>query len=179
MSTCEGVESICKNKQVRERIPKSIGPVPENFGDQVALGHIIARKIRNQGFRGQTAALAMVDRATSFKWGKAQLQKTGAANLEALQQFQGPDAKDQIKYVWSDATPEIIYAANKLGVRGNHDTSAPGDSQGNGIAENNNRDIKMCAASLLSHAGIPLAYWPLAMPFRTKCSNCGRHVSIL
>jgi hypothetical protein len=55
----------------------------------------------------------MVDRATGFKWGKSQLQKTGAANLEALQRFQGPDAKDEIKYVWSDAAPEITWSSGK------------------------------------------------------------------
>jgi hypothetical protein len=112
-ATCQraealGVKPARENKKARGRIPKSIGPVPENFGDQVALDHIIARNVRNLGFRRQTAALAMVDTATGFKWGKAQVQKTGAANLEALQRLQGPDAKDKIKYVWSDAAPEII-----------------------------------------------------------------------
>jgi hypothetical protein len=96
--------------------------------------------------------------------GKAQVQKTGDANFEALQRFQGPDAKDKIKYVWSDTTPEIMSAIQQLGVRGDHDNSIPGGSQGNGLAENNDRDIKMGAASLLAHAGLPLACWPIAMP---------------
>jgi hypothetical protein len=62
-----------------------------------------------------------------------------------------------------------------LGIRGNHDASAPGDSQANGVAENHNRDIELCAASLLAHAGIPLAYWPLALP----CYCFGRNVAII
>jgi hypothetical protein len=94
------VKHINKNKKAKEMIPRSIDPVPENFGDEVILDKIIARSIRNLGFRGQTAALAMLDRATGFQWGKAQVQKTGDANLEALQRFQAPDAKDKIKYVW-------------------------------------------------------------------------------
>jgi hypothetical protein len=62
-----------------------------------------------------------------------------------------------------------------LGIRGNHDTSVPGDSQAKSVAEDNNRDIEMGAASLLAHAGIPLAYWPLALP----CFCFGRNVAIV
>jgi hypothetical protein len=116
----------------------------------------------------------MVDRTTGFEWGKGQKRKTGAANFEVLQRFQRPDEKDKIKHIWSDAAPEIIYAATKLGICGNHDTSVPGDSQGDGIAENNDRDVKMGAASLLAHAGFPLAYWPLAMP----CYCFGQNAAI-
>jgi hypothetical protein len=167
------VKRIRKDK-AQERIRKSKSPAPENFGDQVALGHIIARNIRNLGFRGQTASRTLVDRATGFECGKGRKQKTGAANLVVMQRFQGRDDKGEIKYVWSDAPPEIIYAAAKLGIRGNHDASIPGDSQSDGIAENNNRDIKMGTASLLAHAGVPLAYWPLALP----CYCFGRNVAI-
>jgi hypothetical protein len=46
-----------------------------------------------------------------------------------------------------------------MGLGGCHDKSAPGDSQGNGTAENNNRDIKMGTAAFIAHAGMPLAYW--------------------
>jgi hypothetical protein len=118
--------------------------------------------------------LTLVDRAAGFRWGKGRKKKTGAANLEVAQRFHGPDIKDEIKYVWSDAAPEIICATIALGVRGNHDTSVPGDSQGNGVAENNNRDIKMGAASLLAHASVPLAYWLLALP----CYCFGQNMAI-
>jgi hypothetical protein len=92
-----------------------------------------------------------------------------------MQKFQGPDDEDKIKYVWSDAAPETSYATAALGIRGDHDTSVAGDSQANGVAENSNRDIEMGAASLLVHAGIPLAYWRLASP----CYSFGRNVAII
>jgi hypothetical protein len=169
------VKHLRANKKARERVSKSKGPAPENFGDQVTLEQIIARNVRNVGFRRQTAALTMVNRMTGFKWGEWQKLKTGAANLEVLQRFQGPDEKDKIKYIWSDAAPDIIYATTRLGIRGNHDTSAVGDSQGDGNAENNNRDIKMGTESLLAHAGVPLAFWPLAMP----CYCFGQNAAIM
>jgi hypothetical protein len=162
-------------KKAQHRIRKSRGPIPDNFGDQVTLDHIISRNLQNLGCGGQTSALTLMDRATGFRWGKGLMKKTGAANLEVMQKFQGPDAKDRIKYVGSDAAPEISYAATALGLRGDHDTSVPGDSQANGIAENNNRDIKMGTISLLAHVGIPLAYWPLALP----CHCFGHNVAII
>jgi hypothetical protein len=81
-----------------------------------------------------------MDRSTGFRWGKGLRPKVGKANLEVVQPFHGPDPENNIKYVWSDA-PEISFAISELGIRGNHDISIFGDSQGNGIAGNNNRDI--------------------------------------
>jgi hypothetical protein len=151
--------------------------VPEKFDGQVALDHIVARNEHHRVFKGQTRALTLADRAAGFRWGRGFRQKTGRANLEVVQQFQGPDPADKIKYVWYDAASEISYAAVEMGIRGNQDASVPGDSQGDGVAENNNQDIKMVTASLLAHAGIPLAYWPLAIGvavlwFRTQCGDC-------
>jgi hypothetical protein len=62
-----------------------------------------------------------------------------------------------------------------LGIGGFHDANIPGDSQGNGVAENNNRDIKSGAAALLSHAGMPIAYWPYAI----QCYCFGRNAAIV
>jgi hypothetical protein len=127
---CESIESEAYSQR-RRRGAEFASPKVRylDFDDQVALDHIIARNPRNLGFQGQTAAITLVDRATGFKWGGRQKQKTGAANLEVVQRFQGPDDEDEIKYVWSDAAPEIIYAITKLGIRGDRDTSIPGDSQ--------------------------------------------------
>jgi hypothetical protein len=38
------------------------------------------------------------------------------------------------------------------------------------VAENNSRDIKSGTAALLSHAGMPLAYWPYAI--QCYCFGC-------
>jgi hypothetical protein len=163
------------SKKAINRAHKFQGPMPENFGDQVILEHIIARNERNLGFAKQTCAFTFMNRAIDFRWGKGFRKKTGEANLEVMRKFQGPDPKDKIKYIWSDAAPEISYATKALGIRGNHDASVPGDSQGNGVTENNNRDTKMGTASLLTHAGVPLAYWPLALP----CYCFGHNAAIV
>ena len=107
------------------------------------MDHTIVRNELNHGFKGQTNAITIMDRATGFRWGKGLRVKTGEANLEVIQRFQGPREEDEIKYAYSDAAPEILWASKQMGIRGNHDTSVPGDSQGNGVAENNNRDIEM------------------------------------
>jgi hypothetical protein len=116
-------------KKAENRIHKSRGPIPEKFGDQVTLDHIIARNEGNRGFKGRTSALTFTDRATGFRWGRHLRQKTGGANLEVVRKFQRSDPADKIKYVWSDAAPEISFATAKMGIRGNYDTSVPRDSQ--------------------------------------------------
>jgi hypothetical protein len=127
------------------------------------------------GYGKQRNVFTLIDAAADFRWGKARKQKTGDENLEVMQKFQGSDPKDEIKYVYSDAAPEIAYVVEKMGLGGCHDTSTPGDSQGNGTAENNNRDIKMGAAALITHAGMPLAYWPFALP----CYCFGHNTTIV
>jgi hypothetical protein len=81
-----------------------------------------------------------------------------------MQRFQGLLGEDKIKYIYSDDAPEIPYAVKELGVKGFRDTPPPGDSRANGVAENNNRDTKLGTAALMTHAGVLLAYWPLALP---------------
>jgi hypothetical protein len=146
---------IRTSKKARRGVRKFQGPIPEK-SDQVTLDHVIARNERNLGFAKQTNVFACIRRAIHFRWGKGFRKKTGVANLEAMRKLQGPDPKDKIKHIYSDAAPEIRYATKALGIRSIHDTSAPGDSQGNEVAENNNRDIKMGAAALPTHAGMPL-----------------------
>jgi hypothetical protein len=162
-------------RNAENMIHKSRGPIPQKFGDQVTMDHIIVRSELNRGFKGQTNAITIMDRATGFRWGKGLRAKTGEANLEVIQRFQGRCAEDKIKHAYSDAVPEILWATKPMGIRGNHDTSILGDSQSNGIAENNNRDIKMGAAALLTHEGMPLAYWPLALP----CYCFGHNAAIV
>jgi hypothetical protein len=77
--------------------------------------------------------------------------------------------------VYSGAAPEIAYVVEKLGLAGYHDKSTPGDSQGNGTAENDNRDIKMGATAFIAHAGMPPACWPFALP----CYCFGRNTTIV
>jgi hypothetical protein len=60
---------IGTSKNARSRVRKSQGQIPEHFGDQVALDHIIARSERNLGFAKQTNAFTLADRATDFRWG--------------------------------------------------------------------------------------------------------------
>jgi hypothetical protein len=64
-------------RKAENRIRKSRGLIPEKFGDQVTLDHIIARDEHNRGFKGQTSALTLMDRATGFRWG------TGLRQTEA------------------------------------------------------------------------------------------------
>jgi hypothetical protein len=177
VSACEGFESKTHpySQKGQKRVRETQVVMPENFGDRVTMDRIIARSARNRGFAKQSIAFALIDAATDFRWGKGFRNKTGVANLEVMQKFQGPDPKDKIKYVYSDAAPEILYATKAMGIRGVHDTSTPGDSQGHGVAGNNNRDIKMGTAALLTHAGIPLASWPLAL----LCYCFGRNAAVI
>jgi hypothetical protein len=92
-----------------------------------------------------------------------------------MRKYRGPEPEDEMKYVYSDAAPEIAYAVQAMGVSGVRVASTPGDSQGDGIAGNNNRDIEMGTAALVAHSGMPLAYWPLALP----CYCFGRNTAIV
>jgi hypothetical protein len=117
----------------------------------------------------------MMDRATSFRWGKGLRRHTGEANLQAVREFQGPREDDKIKCMCSASAPEILYVSRQMGIGGFHDANILGDSQGDGVAENNNRDIKSGTAALLSRAGVPLAYWPYAI----QCYCFGRNAAIV
>jgi hypothetical protein len=166
---------IRTSKQALKRVRKIQAVRPEKFGDRVTLDHIIARSERNMGYGEQQNAITLIDAATDFRWGKDQKYNSGEENLQVLQKVQGPDPTDKIKYVYSDAAPEIAYVVEKKGLGGCHDKSTPGDSQGNSAAENNNRDTKMGTAALITHAGVPLAYWPLALP----CYCFGHNTTIM
>jgi hypothetical protein len=74
-------------EKAENRIRKSRGPLPEKFGDQVTLDHIVARNEHKRGFKGQTSALTLMDRATGLRWGRGLRQKTGRANLEVMRKF--------------------------------------------------------------------------------------------
>ena len=154
---------------------KSRGPIPVKFGDQVTLDHIIALREINHGCGGETNAITMMDRALSFRWAKGLTRRTGANNLQAVREFQGAREEDKIKHMYSDSAIELLYVSRNMGIGGFHDTNIPGDSQGNGVAENNNRDIKSGTAALLSHAGMPLAYWPYAI----QCYCFGRNAAVV
>jgi hypothetical protein len=168
-------QRVRASKKAWERVRKIQAVRPEKFGDRVTLDHIIARNERTVGYGKQQNAITLIDAASDFRWGKAQRYKTGKENLEVMRKFQGSDPKDKIKYAYSDAAPEIAYVVKKMGLGGYHDISTPGDSQGNGAAENNNTDIKMAAAALITHTGMPLAYWPFALP----CCCFGHDTAIM
>jgi hypothetical protein len=61
----------------------------------------------------------------------------GPSCLETIQRFQGPSPPEKIKYLHTAKAREIIYAAEKLDIRGARDNPPPGDSRANGVAENN------------------------------------------
>jgi hypothetical protein len=166
--TCEQAEAqrikhLQAARKSENRIHKSLGPIPVKFGDQITLDQIICHRDNNHGCGGETNAITMIDRALSFRWAKGFTRHTGANNLRAVQEFQGAREEDKIKYMYSDSALELLYVSRNMGIGGFHDTNIPGDSQGNGVAENNNRDIKSGVAALLLHARMPLAYWPYAI----------------
>jgi hypothetical protein len=163
-----------RNK-AESRIQKSRGPQPEKFGAQVILDHIIAERKANEGYKGQTAALPLIDRAANFPWGRRLLDEGGKSCLEVMRRSQGPLEDDEINYVCFDNAPEISDAIEELGVKGFHDTPPPGDSRANGVAECHNKDIKLGTAATMTRAGMPLAYWPLALP----CYCFGTNIAVL
>jgi hypothetical protein len=154
---------------------KSRGPILVEFGDQITLDQIICHRDNNHGCGGETNAITMIDRALSFRWAKGLTRHTGANNLQAVREFQGAREEDKIKHMCSDSAVELLCVSRNMGIGGFHDTNVPGDSQGDGVAENNNRDIKSGTAALLSHAGMPLAYWPYAI----QCYCFGRYAAVV
>jgi hypothetical protein len=80
-------------KKARRRVHKILAVRPEKFGDRVTLDHIVARNERNMGYAKQQNALTIIDAATDFRWGKAQKNRTGEANLEVMQKFKGQARK--------------------------------------------------------------------------------------
>jgi hypothetical protein len=169
------VKHFRATRKSENRIRKSLGPILVKFGDQVTLDQIICRHDNNHGYDGQTIAIAMIDRALNFRWAKGFIRHAGENNLQAVREFRGAREEDKIKYMCSDSALELLCASRKLGIGGFRDTNIPGDSQGDGVAENNNRDIKSGVAALLLRAGIPLAYWPYAI----QCYCFGRNVAVV
>jgi hypothetical protein len=158
-------------RKSESRIHKSRGPIPVRFCDQITLGQIICHRDNNHGCGGETNAITMIDRALSFRWAKRLTRHAGANNLQAVREFQGAREEDKIMCMCSDSALELTYVSRNMGIAGFHDTNIPGDSQGTGVAENNNRDIKSGIAALLSHAGMPLTYWRYAI----RCYCFGRN----
>jgi hypothetical protein len=169
------IKHLRATRKSENRIRKSLGPIPVKFGDQVTLDQIICRHDNNHGYDGRTIAITMIDRALNFRWAKGFIRHTGENNLQAVREFRGAREEDKIKYMCSDSALELLYVSRKLGIGGFRDTNIPGDSQGDGVAENNNRDIKSGTAALLLRAGIPLAYWPYAI----QCYCVGRNVAVV
>jgi hypothetical protein len=64
------VRHLRATRKAENAMRKSRGPVPLKFGDQVAMDHIIVRSELNHGYKGQTNALTMMDRAAGFSLGK-------------------------------------------------------------------------------------------------------------
>jgi hypothetical protein len=118
---------------------------------------------------GKTNAFTMIDRALSFRWAKGFMRHTRATNLQAVQEFQGAREEDKIKYMYSDSALELLYVSRNMGIGGFHDTNIPGDSQGDGVAENNNRDIMSALLRFFRMQGCRLHIGP--MPFNAIVSD--------
>ena len=78
--------------------------------------------------------------------------------MKALQTLQGPDT---IKRMHSDNAGEIESACSAAGIP--HGTCKPDDKQSNGMAEQMVQEVKVGTAAALEQAGLPHAYWHLAM----------------
>jgi hypothetical protein len=76
----------------------------------VTLDHIIAKRDLERGYKGQTTALTLIDRATNFRWGRGLQDKGGKSCSEVMRRFQGTFGEDKINYVYSDNAPEDSYA---------------------------------------------------------------------
>jgi hypothetical protein len=182
-SEAQRIKHLRAARKSESRMRKSRGPIPVKFGDQITLDQIVCHRDNNHGCGGETNAITMIDRALSFRWAKGLTRHTAkgltrhtaANNLQVVQEFQGAREEDKIKYMCSDSAVELLYVSRRMGIGGFHDTNIPGDSQGNGVAENNNRDVKSGTAALLSHAGMPLAYWPYAI----QCYCFGRNSAVV
>ena len=71
--------------------------------------------------------------------------------IEALQMLVGADEK--VKSFYTDAAPELIKAAKKLGWR--HPTALPGRPQTNGIAERAVKQVLNGTRTVLKSSGLP------------------------
>ena len=133
---------------------------PTFFLEKVAVDHMIVRD--EIGYHGETCAFVMVDVFSGFT-SMAPCQHKSAEEVElSLRRFCGKK-KPGIVQVSSDRAPEIKKALFDLGFAS--EPSAPYQKIKNALAESTIRTIKGMASSILTHAGLDLQYWPLALKY--------------
>ena len=128
------------------------------WGQCLTADHIITRNKRSLSFMGHKAAIGMLDLGCNWKelWAVPGKDSVHARHVLINVQGSGP----KIKRFYSDSSPELIQAAQELGIP--HDQGTPGIKPRNGVGERVGRDLLEGARCILIHAGLPHKLWPLA-----------------
>ena len=109
----------------------------KHWGDCVTADHIITRNKKSLSYMGHKAAIGMDDVASGWQelWAVADKKAAHAKHMLIDVQGDGP----KIKLFHSDSSPELIEAAEDLGIP--HRKAPPGVKQANSIAERAGRAL--------------------------------------
>ena len=126
---CASCQRAKHQAKPARRKAKRLEDPPTQFGDIVTSDHMITQSQQDQGTRGETTCMVMLDRATSFIGVYPLASKTAEDAREALGHFLGGSS---VKIFHTDCSGELAKAARELGIT--HDTSTPGRPTSNGVA---------------------------------------------
>ena len=146
----------------------------EAYGDHITIDLIIAKDLRDCGFDDQKVSLIVKDVYTNFRHVYPSAKKDCEQVLDDLLRFTGVD--DNIKVVYSDNAPELIYGVKQLDKSIRHVASREYAAQS--VAEREVRIVLDGARSNLVQSGFPEKFWPLAAQHHTMALNLTKRADV-
>ena len=153
MSTgCPVCADMVKRKQCRRVKPENVvfvDEVPPRFGALITADHMVIGVDDEQGRKGETHALMVLDVGTGRMRSHPAHDRDSDETFRSLQHAVG--WKEKVGRFYSDNAGELVKAGKRLGCR--HDLATPHRSQTNGKAERHVQLMEHGARSAL-HAAV-------------------------
>ena len=128
------------------------------WGDIVTADHMDTKRIKVQGFSGETDVFVIKDLFSGLLHGYPSPSHKHEWVQTWIRNFSG---RRPVHLFYSDNAPEFIAAADRTGIA--HEHSAPGQPRNNAIIERANQLLIGGVSTSLLEAGLPHCYWPWAM----------------
>ena len=133
--------------------------MPEKFGEEATVDHWIARNGASRGYKGESVALTLRDRATRWIDCMGMKSNTASMTIKGLNYLKG--ARDKFQCIYSDGAEEIGQAADSI--QAIHDQAIPENKGTNAIIERTNRHVQEGIRTLLNTSGLPNIFWTFAV----------------